>query len=190
LRRRAVAIGNTIPTEGFILKKGEAATCIFRGVGLIEPRRAPGQWSGESHGVSIHVAKGLNYRVGQSRGTYTQGVERPTVIDDGNFLVTNQRFIFAGGKRTVEWAYAKLVGFSLEQPGMSIFNVSNRQKASGVAYLTAIDHVVDAVVAAAIARYQGEAEHAAVVAELEDEYRHAWNDWNALANNTKAINSG
>jgi hypothetical protein len=180
----------TASVDGFMLKKGELATFIFRGVGLVEPRRTPGQWSGGSHGVSIHVAKGLNYRVGQSRGTYTQGEERPTVIDTGNFLVTDQRFIFAGSKRTIEWSYTKLVGFSLEQAGMSIFNVSNRQKASGVAYATAIDHIVDAVVAAAVARYQGTAQHAAVVAELEDEYRHAWNHWSALTTNTAAIGNG
>ena len=184
-------LNRTAPSvNGFLMKKGEVASFNFRGIDLIEPRRAPGHWSGGSHGVSVHLAKGLNYRVGQSRGTYTQGDERPTVIDTGNFLVTDQRFIFVGAKRTIEWAYAKLVGFSLEHSGMSIFNVSNRQKASGVAYTTAIDHVVDAVIAASIARYQSTAAHAAVVAELEDEYQRALNNLNSLTNDTDAITSG
>jgi hypothetical protein len=83
--------------------------------------------------------------------------------------VTNQRCLFMGQKRTTEWAYAKLVGFSLEgDGGTAVFNVTNRQKASGVLYGTEREAEIEATIAAAIARFQGDAPWRALVAELEE----------------------
>ena len=163
---------------GVPLKKGEVAYFIMDGVGLVEPRRAPSQWVGGSQGVSFKIAKGVRYRVGQTRGHIVPGEERPTVIDSGIGVVTNQRMVFVGGKRSTEWAYAKLLGFSLEMDGMAIFNVSNRQKASGFAYPPEVDHRVDAVVSAAIAAFQGPEEHAAVVEDFLADYREKFAAWN------------
>jgi len=173
----AARLEHTSRLDGVMLKKGEDAYLSVQGAGLIEPRRAPGQWSGGSHGVSFRVAKGVSYRVGASRGTYTQGAERPTMIDTGLFAVTNQRCLFVGGKRTTEWLYTKLVGFSLDGAATAVFNVSNRQKASGVVYTADVEHICDTVIAAAIAQFQGPEQHAALVAELEADYRVAWHEW-------------
>ena len=165
---------------GVPLKKGEVAYFIMDGVGLVEPRRAPSQWVGGSQGVSFKLAKGVRYRVGQTRGHMVQGEERPTVIDTGIGVVTNQRMVFVGSKRSTEWAYAKLLGFSLEMDGMAIFNVSNRQKASGYAYPPEVDHRVDAVVSAAIAAFQGPEDHAAVVEDLLSTYRETFTAWQSV----------
>jgi hypothetical protein len=165
---------------GVSLKKGEVAYFIMDGVGLVEPRRGPTQWVGGSQGVSFKIAKGIRYRVGQTRGHVVQGEERPTVIDTGVGVVTNQRMVFVGGKRSTEWAYAKLLGFSLDMDGMAIFNVSNRQKASGFAYPPEVDNRVDAVVSAAIAAFQGPEDHDAVVSDLLADYREKFNAWNSL----------
>lgn len=165
--------------QGVPLKKDEVAYLILDGVGLVEPRRDPGKWVGASQGVSFKVAKGVRYRVGQSRGTFQQGEERPQVIDSGRGIVTNQRMLFVGPKRTTEWAFSKLVGFSLEEDGMAIFNVSNRQKASGFAYQPDVDHIVDAVVAAAIAQYHSSEDRAAVSDELLTIYTEARAAWSA-----------
>ena len=174
----AARLRQTTHVDGIVLKKDEAAYLSVQSAHLVEPRHAPGQWAGGSHGVSLHIAKGVNYRVGASRGTYIQGAERPTVIDTGLFAVTNQRCLFVGSKRTTEWLYTKLVGFSLaEGTGGALFNVSNRQKSSGVQYTHTAQHVCDTVIAAAIAQFQGPAEHAALVNELEAEYRSAWQQW-------------
>jgi hypothetical protein len=164
---------------GVALKKGEVAYFVMNGVGLVEPRRAPTQWVGGSQGVSFKIAKGVRYRVGQTRGHVVPGEERPTVVDTGIGVVTNQRMMFVGGKRSTEWAYAKLLGFSLEMDGMAIFNVANRQKASGYAYPPEVDHRVDAVVSAAIAAIQRPDEHAAVVADMLADYREKFSAWNA-----------
>jgi hypothetical protein len=166
---------------GIQLKKGEVAHLVLNGVGLVEPRREPGRWTGASHGVSFRIAKGVRYRVGQSRGTFVQGEEKPAVIDTGVGVITNQRLVFVGSRRSTEWAYTKLLGFSLELDGMAIFNVSNRQKASGFAYQPEVDHVVDAVVTAAIAAFQSPEDHAAVVEELLTIYREAYDAWNTAS---------
>jgi len=178
---------------GVQLKKGEVAYAVLDPVGLVEPRREPGKWVGGSQGVSFRVMKGVRYHVGQSRGTYTQGAERPTVIDTGRAVVTNQRMLFVGSSRSTEWAYAKLLGYSLEEDAAEIFNVSNRQKASGFAYPPEVDHKVDAVVMAAVAAFQGADEHAAVVDDFLTAYREshaAWTAANGVAPAALATDAG
>ena len=89
--------------------------------------------------------------------------------DTGTFVVTNLRCLFIGSKRTTEWSFAKLVGFSLEgDDGMAVFNVSNRQKASGVLYGRTNEDAIEAVIAAAIAQFQGADVHRAFLGELEE----------------------
>jgi hypothetical protein len=94
----------TDDVPGVMLKAGEVAYLVVQGAAFVEPKRAPGQWKGQSQGTSIHVAKGVRYRVGGSNGTFQQGEERPTPTDTGTFLITNQRFMFVGSKRTTERA--------------------------------------------------------------------------------------
>lgn len=117
------------------LKKGEQAFLAIRGVALVEPRHLPGQWVGRSQGVSFRVAKGVSYRVGASRGTYQQGAEVPTPIDDGTATITNRRVVFQGMKQSREWLFPKLLGFQHDEAlPMTAIQVSNRQKVSGVLY--------------------------------------------------------
>lgn len=163
--------------SGVQLKKDEVVYLILDGVGLVEPRRGPTQWVGGSQGVSFKIAKGVRYRVGHTRGHVVQGAERPVVIDNGTGVVTNQRMVFVGSMRSTEWAYSKLLGFSLEQDGMALFNVSNRQKVSGFAYQPEVDHIVDAVVSAAIAAFQSPEDHAAVLGGFLDAYTDTYAQW-------------
>ncbi len=165
---------------GVALKKGEEAYLVLNGVGLVEPRRAPSTWVGGSQGVSFRVTKGVRYRVGATRGHLVAGEERPVVIDTGVGVVTNQRMMFVGSKRSTEWAYAKLLGFSLDTDSMAIFNVANRQKASGFGYPPGNDWLVDAVVSAAIAKFQSPEDHAAVVDQFEVAYRDLYSQWDAV----------
>ena len=119
-----------------VLKKGERSVYLFTGSGLFEPRRGPGHYAGASSGFSIPIGStGVRYRIGQSRGTFVQGDESPTIIDTGTVVITDQRVVFMGGKRTVEWAFPKLVAIQHYQnrPWTAI-QVSNRQKVTGVTY--------------------------------------------------------
>jgi hypothetical protein len=165
---------------GMQFKKGEIAYLVTHGIGLVEPRRGPSTWVGGSQGVSFKISKHMRYRVGATKGHLVQGDEEPTVIDQGLGVVTNQRMVFVGSKRTMEWAYSKLLGYSLEQQSMAIFNVSNRQKASGFAYSAEHDLTVDAVISAAIAAFDSPEEHAAVVEGYLENYLAAHAAWDSL----------
>ncbi len=119
------------------LKKVERMLVSMTGALLIEPRRQAGHWQGASQGVSVHIpgTKSMRYRVAASRGTFVQGAEVPSPIDEGEFTVTNLRAVFVGAKQTREWSWAKLISVQhqADAPWTAIA-VSNRQKTSGIAY--------------------------------------------------------
>jgi hypothetical protein len=121
-------------SDGILLKGGERPYAVLDGAALIEPRRAPGHYVGGSQGVSVHIAKGLTYRVGAMHGTYVPGPEAPTPVDTGRAVVTDQRVTFAGTKATREWLFAKLIGCQHDPSNWTVLHVSNRQKASGIGY--------------------------------------------------------
>jgi hypothetical protein len=115
------------------LKRDELVVAQVQPVGLVESRRGKGHYQGGSSGFSFRVAKGINYRIGATRGTFVQGEEQLTPIDTGTVVVTTQRAVFLGGKQTREWAWSKLLGIDHEgASNVTLLHVSNRQKASGV----------------------------------------------------------
>lgn len=117
------------------LAKNERVLTVLQGCSLVEPRRAPGHYSGGYQGFSFKIAKGVRYHVGGSSGTYVQGDELPTVIDKGAITITTRRVIFQGTKQAREWSFSKLLGVQHDpvRPWTAI-SVSNRQKVSGFLY--------------------------------------------------------
>ncbi|AZS37545.1 hypothetical protein CVS47_02182 [Microbacterium lemovicicum] len=110
-----------------MLKSGETARATF-GVALMKEVTVR-EMRGGSHGVSIRVAKGVSYRVGAARAKSVVVGTQMQVQDVGVLTVTNQRAIFTGDKRTLEFRYDKLVGMEQFSDGLRL-NVSNRQLAS------------------------------------------------------------
>lgn len=128
--------GDPVPLDsGIVARRGERCYLLLPAATLIEPRRLPGHWAGATQGVSFHIARGVSYRVGGTRGHYEQGDEEPTAIDQGPVLISDQRVVFAGTKASREWLFAKVIGFHHDehQPWTAI-QVSNRQKVSGFRY--------------------------------------------------------
>lgn len=151
--------------RGVMVKAGEQARLVVPGVQLMEPRRPPAQWV--TTGASVRVMKGVYWRVGAGQVIPRQ--DELTIIDSGTFVVTDARCLFVGQKRSTEWQYAKLLGYTLDGiPGTAIFNVSNRQKARGVVYPVEWEAAIDTVIAATIARFQGVDQHRAFVASMRD----------------------
>lgn len=110
-----------------ILKPGEIVysaphVALMKEVAVREMR-------GGSTGVSIRVAKGVTYRVGQMRARSVVVGTELQVQDTGHLVVTNQRAVFVGQKRTLEFRYDKLIGMEQFKDGLRL-NVSNRQLAS------------------------------------------------------------
>lgn len=159
-----------IDAPGFEERKGENTFAIMEGVALIEPRRQPGTVQGRSSGYSFRIAKGVNYRVGASKGTYVPGPDVPTPIDVGTAFVTNQRVVFRGSKATREWAWSKLISLDHDDdlPWTSL-PVSNRQKTSGLLYDEPNSLLVRYRLQQGLAHFQGRVE--ALTAELEQQLR-------------------
>ena len=118
-----------------LLKQGEFPVLVLSNAGLLEMGRERGTYQGGSQGVSFRIAKGVSYRVGGHRGTFTPGAEVMKIVDTGVAVVTNQRVVFQGEGKTREWLFTKLIGVDhVDDVGCSMLHVSNRQKASGLAY--------------------------------------------------------
>jgi hypothetical protein len=141
---------------GFMGHAGEEVFLVGNGCALVEPRRGPTHWVGGSQGVSFRIAKGVTYRVGQTRGHVVSGPEAPTPIDMGRLVVTNQRAVFQGQKQGREWLWPKLTGFAHDSSTpYTSFQVSNRQKVSGILYDSEHANIVRCRIELAIATYQG-----------------------------------
>ncbi|KQQ94598.1 hypothetical protein ASF62_11050 [Leifsonia sp. Leaf325] len=110
-----------------ILKAGEVGRAAVRAslmkeVALRETR-------GGTAGVSIRIAKGVTYRTGQIRARSVVVGTELQVQDTGVLAITNQRAVFVGSARTLEFRYDKLVGIEQFKDGLRL-NVSSRQLAS------------------------------------------------------------
>ncbi|MBS2536419.1 hypothetical protein KGQ20_27025 [Catenulispora sp. NF23] len=162
---RAIASGTWSASFGLTLKRGEAA--LWGGGGqLVEPRRTPGTYQGRSQGVSLRIAKGVWYRVGQSQGTYVPGADQQTVIDGGGIVVTTTRVVFRGSRATREWQFSKMLGEPYTAEGALLMPVSNRQKISGLTGFG--ENLISHLIAALAVHERGAAE---VASELEAEAR-------------------
>lgn len=127
-----LAGGGGLGGSPIILRRGESL--LWSGAGqLIEPRRSPGHYHGGSAGVSVPIGLGMRANFGSHRGTYHPGPELQTPVDTGAVAVTSARVIFTGGKKTREWAHAKLLTIQQSRDGrVTLLPVSNRQTVSGV----------------------------------------------------------
>lgn len=160
---RAIASGSWSATFGLMLKPGESA--LWGGAGqLVEPRTTRGHYEGRSQGVSLHITKGVHYRVGASQGTYVPGTDQQTTIDNGEIVVTTTRVVFRGSRMTREWSYSKMINVPYTTDRALLMPVSNRQKISG---LTGYDEDFTVYLIAALAIHDRGA--ADVAAELEAE---------------------
>lgn len=114
-------------TARIMLKRGEIAHLESAAQLLKEVQIK--EFRGGSRGVSFRIAKGVSYRVGASRGRmHVIGTELQ-VQDEGTLMVTSQRAVFAGTRKTVEVSFAKLIGLNVFNDGIQ-FHVSNRQNPS------------------------------------------------------------
>jgi hypothetical protein len=162
-------------SSDIMLKAGEAVFASITNVGLVEERRSPGHYAGHSSGFSIPVAsvggRSVRYRVGASKGHYVQGAPHPEAVDQGAMVVTNQRVVFVGARKTVECLFSKLVSAQVEGGELAL-SVSNRQKVTRLHYGSSLDGWLQLrlTLALSIARGDSEAFAAQVreqLAELE-----------------------
>lgn len=87
------------------------------------------EYKGGSRGMSFRVMKGVSYRVGSHRGTLEVVGSRLEEADTGDLVVTSQRVVFTGPRRTQECRYDKLIDVNVYRDAIEL-HVSNRQKPS------------------------------------------------------------
>jgi hypothetical protein len=128
------AKGEDAVSNQTIQKPGEIVLWIARGQ-FHEAGRGAGQFVAASQGLSIPVVAGIRYRVGATRGTYVSGDPIQKYGEVGDVVLTTNRVLFNGMINTKEWAFAKWNGAAASADETDyIFNVSNRQKTSGVLF--------------------------------------------------------
>jgi hypothetical protein len=108
---------------GLILKKNEKVMLGLSGAGLKEERST--RVYTPATGVSLKVAKGVYYRLG-AIGQSKYATEL-TLIDSGNFYLTTQRYIFQGGRQTIDQPLNKISSITPYTDGLSISR-SNKKK--------------------------------------------------------------
>ncbi len=85
------------------------------------------EWRGGSSGFSFQVAKGVRYRTGQVRGRSVVVGTELQVEDTGTLALSSQRATYMGSRKTMEFAYSKILGLDVFTDGIR-FHSSNRQR--------------------------------------------------------------
>ena len=128
------AKGEDVVVNQTIQKAGEIVLWAAQGQ-FHEAGRSAGQYSATSQGLSIPVVAGIRYRVGATRGTYVSGDPIQKYGEVGDVILTTNRVLFNGMFNAKEWLFSKWNGAAASADETDyIFNVSNRQKTSGVLF--------------------------------------------------------
>jgi hypothetical protein len=114
-----------LENPGMILKPGEFAYWSEPGA-MAEVKVVRRSYQGGSRGVSIRVMKGVSFRVGAHRG---QSVNETDLVhvSEGNLIITNKRFYFAGNRKTFSVKISDLDRIEFADDGIVIFE-NGREK--------------------------------------------------------------
>ena len=155
---------------GFMMQNDEFPIAHLQEVSYLEIVRAPTRYSGGYGGVSFPLFGRVRLNTGRTGGTVTPGQESISATDKGNALVTNERIMFTGSKRTHEWKLAKLISMSHMPEGYTVFAASGRGKPAGLGYGVSVSTEVQFRLELAAAFALGTLSR--FVQELEVEQRH------------------
>lgn len=148
------------------LRSGETFYRAFP-VALIEDRTQT-SYTGRRRGVSIPVATlgghAIRYNVGSSAGQVHK-TSVPTVIDNGELVVTSHRLTFRGRRQSREHLLSKLISVDWPAEQRLTIAVSNRQKVTEVQYRSDDAFVLQLSVTVVCADADGG--RGAIVAELQ-----------------------
>jgi hypothetical protein len=84
--------------------------------------------------VSFPIFGRVRINTGRTGGKVIPGDESISPTDQGNALVTNERIMFTGSKRTHEWKFAKLISMTHTPQGYTVFAPAGRGKPAGLGY--------------------------------------------------------
>lgn len=119
---------------GFMMTKTEFPIAHIQGVSYLEIVTSPTRYSGGYGGVSFPIFGKVRLNTGRTGGKVIPGDESISETDKGNALVTNDRIMFSGSKRSHEWKFEKLISMTHTAQGYSVFAPSGRGKPAGLGY--------------------------------------------------------
>jgi hypothetical protein len=131
--RREVRLGLAqgglfLETQTSLMLRKDEVPVLDVGVNLLK-EVTDRQFRGGSQGVSIPIGLGVRYRVGEFRGhTVTTGHHWETA-DEGQLTVTNQRIVFRGARKTLEFPFPKLATLNAYSDAVAL-GVTSRQATS------------------------------------------------------------
>jgi hypothetical protein len=110
-----------------LLKHDEVAYCE-KAAGLLK-EVTDREFQGGSRGVSVPLGHGVRFRTGGVRGRMVTVGAHLEVADTGYLTVTDRRVVFHGGRKTLEFLYAKLATLNVYSDAIDL-GVTNRQTTS------------------------------------------------------------
>ena len=159
--------------SGFVFGPEEHVIAMVEGAVLVESRRGPTQFRAGTTGVSFRVTKRISVRQSGTRGQATPGEESPTVVDQGTFVVTNERGMFVGQKESREFDWTKLLSYQVvelrKNACVLYLPTSGRQKVSGIGADEKSTKDMEQRVAFAVALTTGRRD--AFIRNIEDELK-------------------
>lgn len=138
----------SIPDSGITLRRNEVAHAMMAAELLKEVTVR--EYRGGYGGYSFKIAAGVRYHAGRTRGKSVVVGSRIEVADRGTLHATSERAVFLGSKRSLEFAYPKLLEVGVYPDGLRLA-VSNR-KTPSVFKLYGNGEVMAAVINAAASR--------------------------------------
>jgi hypothetical protein len=114
-----------ISVPNVVLEPGESAFWS-QPASLYENKVVRRRYEGGSRGVSIRVAKGVSFRVGNHRGqSVSETADVPVAF--GEFIITSHRLLFVGDKKSFSAPLKKVLHLEPAHDGVR-FSETNRQK--------------------------------------------------------------
>lgn len=142
----------TMPSiTNLVTQKGEKVYWAEPSI-LAEEKVIKRTYQGGSQGVSFRVMKGVSYRVGGHRGEIKSetGV---VAVSDGELIVTNNRVIFRGDKKSFAVKLDKILDIQLFTNGFQ-FSENNKSKPRLVKFKEQGNHdIIGAILSFAINHY-------------------------------------
>lgn len=114
-------------TTSLLLKHDEVAYCE-KAAGLLK-EVTDREFQGGSRGISVPLGHGVRARAGGVRGHMVTVGAHFEFSDTGNLTVTDSRVVFHGGRKTLEFLYAKLATLNVYSDAIDL-SVTNRQTTS------------------------------------------------------------
>lgn len=139
------------PITNLVMQKGEKVYWSEPSI-LVEEKVIRRTYQGGSQGMNFRVMKGVSYRVGGHRG-HIASETGAVAVSDGELIITSNRIIFRGDKKSFAVKLDKILDIQLFTNGLQ-FSENNKSKPRLVKFKEQGNHdIIGAILSFAINHY-------------------------------------